>query len=223
MAIKATNQNAIQRVITAAALGAFFWITFFYCPAYVFSLMLALILQIIIVAEWKNIFPISSILFWTILPFYPIAPFCMLIYLNGSPEYRILLVYLFMIVFSFDSGSYIIGKIYGKHKIIPSISPGKSWQGALGGYCIATIIFIFITSNYQAAINWQTTCLLSAIICTIAFAGDIFESYLKRAAHIKDSSNLLPGHGGFLDRFDAVMAVAVFFFFFKKNLILLLK
>ena len=125
-------------------------------------------------------------------------------------------------VFSFDSASYFFGKLYGKHKIIPSISPGKSWQGAIGGYCMTTIIFIIVAFSQGSTMQWQTACLFSGIICAIAFAGDIFESYLKRSAGIKDSSNLLPGHGGFLDRFDAIMAVSIFFFLYRNSLITLL-
>ena len=216
------KNNAILRIITGITLGALFFITFFYCPPQIFSVLLSLILATIVTTEWKNIFPVTSVYFWVIMPLYPIAPFLMLIYLNESPMYRILILYLFIMVFTFDSASYVFGKIYGKHKIIPSISPGKSWEGALGGYCIATIILITIAWYFHASIHCLPACMLSAMICIIAFTGDIFESYLKRSAGIKDSGNLLPGHGGFLDRFDAAMAVSVFFFLCKNNLIKLL-
>ncbi|WP_252120588.1 phosphatidate cytidylyltransferase [Candidatus Chromulinivorax destructor] len=222
MQTTATKNNALLRIITGIVLGAIFCTTFFYCPSQLFSLLLASILTIIVIAEWKNIFPVNSVYFWAILPFYPIAPFCMLIYLNESPTYKILVLYLFILVFTFDSASYLFGKMYGKTKIIPSISPGKSWQGAIGGYCIATLVFIAISWNNNKYIDLQTACVVSACICIIAFAGDIFESYLKRCAKIKDSSNLLPGHGGFLDRFDAIMAVSVFFFYYKVYLLALL-
>lgn len=222
MQTTAPKNNALLRIITGMTLGIIFFGTFFYCSSQLFSLLLGTILGIIIVAEWKNIFPVNSLYFWAILPFYPIAPFCMLIYLNESPAYNILVFYIFLLVFTFDSASYVCGKIYGKTKIIPSISPGKSWQGAIGGYCITTVVFIAISWNSNKYIDLQTACVVSAYICIIAFAGDIFESYLKRCAKIKDSSNLLPGHGGFLDRFDAIMAVSVFFFYYKVYLLALL-
>lgn len=208
------NNNTTLRIITAIGLGAIFWTTFFYYPPHVFSILLMTILGIIVTIEWKNIFPVTSFYFWAIMPLYPIAPFLMLIDLNESAQYRILIVYLFAIVFCFDSASYAVGNIYGKHKIIPSISPGKSWQGAWGGYCATTILIIITTD-----ISWYKACLLSLVVCSLAFAGDIFESYLKRSAKIKDSGHLLPGHGGFLDRFDAVMAVAVFFYVWKNSLL----
>ena len=216
----AIKSNAALRIITAIAIVTLFTTTFFLCPPIIFSLILCAILGIITTIEWKNLFSPSSFLFWAIMPLYPVAPFLLLIALNESPDHRILLFYLFVLVFSFDSASYIFGKLFGKHKIIPSMSPGKSWEGAIGGYCITTIILIAIASNNSSQFSLQNIYLLSAIICSLAFAGDIFESYLKRSAGIKDSGNLLPGHGGFLDRFDAVMFVSFFFFIYKNKLIL---
>jgi len=216
MVTKVIKNNAILRIITAIIIAFLFSTTFFYCDPRIFSLLLIIILGIILTTEWKNIFLPSSLLFWAIMPLYPVTPFLLLIALNESIIYRILIFYIFLIVFTFDSASYIIGNLYGQHKIIPSISPGKTWEGALGGYCITTFMVIFIT-NYQSL---ASLCLLNFIICTLAFAGDIFESYLKRLAKIKDSGNLLPGHGGFLDRFDAVIFVSYFFFFYKNNLLI---
>ena len=215
--------NVILRVLTAIAIATLFTTTFLLCPPIIFSLILSTILGIIVTVEWKNIFPPSHMLFWLVMPFYPITPFLLLIALNQSPAHRILLFYLFLLVFTFDSASYVVGKLFGKHKIIPSISPGKSWEGAIGGYYITTVILIALTSNSSSQISVQAICLLSAIICFLAFVGDIFESYLKRSAGIKDSGNLLPGHGGFLDRFDAIMFVSLFFFFYKNSLMTLLK
>ena len=211
------SNNAILRGITAIIIVTFFWVTFFYCSPHLFSITLGTILGIILTTEWKNIFKVSDPLFWIIMPLYPITPFFLLMYVNESPDYRILLLYLFIIVSVFDTASYIFGTVWGKHKIIPSISPGKTWEGALGGYLTTTIVCFMITFHHT--ISWHATCLLSLIICTLAFAGDIFESYLKRSADIKDSGNLLPGHGGFLDRFDAIMFVSFFFFAYKDYLI----
>ncbi len=223
MVTEAIKNNAGLRIMTAIAITILFTSTFFHCPPPIFSFLLGTILAIIITVEWKNLFSPSSIWFWIIMPLYPVTPFCMLIALNESPVHRNLLFYLFMLVFSFDSASYIFGKLLGKHKIIPSISPGKSWEGALGGYCITTLILIMIVLKNESQISLQDLGLLSAIICLLALSGDIFESYLKRSAGIKDSGNLLPGHGGFLDRFDAVMFVSVFFFCYRNSLIAILK
>ena len=214
------NQNSVTRAITAFFLATGFYLLFFYCPPIALSIILMNIMFIMI-AELKNILGYSK-KFFTLLPFYPIAPCLILIYFNQTPEYQILLSYLFIIVFSFDTASYLVGsacsKFWTTNKIVPAISPGKSWEGACGGFLMTTLLLLALTKSY----TWQI-CLLNAIICIIAFAGDIFESSLKRSANIKDSGTLLPGHGGFLDRFDAILLVSYFFFIFKDYLLTILK
>ena len=157
---------------------------------------------------------------WVVLaPFYPILPCIILIYFNQTPAYKYLLLYLFALVFKFDTGSYLAGKLCSKfwttHKIIPAVSPGKSWEGACGGYLLTTTVLMFLAHTT----SWHIYA-LSAVICTIAFAGDIFESALKRSANIKYSGTILPGHGGLLDRFDAILFVSYFFFIFKNYLVM---
>jgi len=215
------SHNSRLRAITAIFLVTGLWSLFFYCPPIFFS-MAIFIAMLIILHELKNMLGFSQ-KFLLLAPLYPIIPCFMLIYLNQSPEYKILLYYLFILVFTFDSASYLAGKTYGKFwtttKIVPKISPGKSWQGACGGYLITTSLLLMILTAQEKKINEWDIDLLSAMICTIAFAGDIFESYLKRSANIKDSGTILPGHGGLLDRFDAILFVSYFFFIFKDYLV----
>ncbi|MBV8660566.1 MAG: phosphatidate cytidylyltransferase [Candidatus Dependentiae bacterium] len=214
------SENSIARAITAIMIVAILSFLFFYCPPIIFSIVLFFMMCIMII-ELKNMMPLS-IKFFTLVPLYPILPCIILIYFNQSPQYKILLYYLFLIVFSFDSACYLTGKIYSKFwnstKIIPSISPGKSWEGFFGGYIITTSLLLIIMKLQNKNFTWDSI-LLSTIICIIAFAGDIFESYLKRSANVKDSGTILPGHGGLLDRFDSILAVTIFFFFFKNDLI----
>jgi len=214
--------NFIVRIITAAILGFSFWTLFFYCPPFIFSGLLIIALGCMLY-ELKQILLNSPQFFLIIAPVYPIIPCLILIYFNQSSCYKILLYHLFIIVFTFDSASYIFGKIYSKiwitHKIIPSISPGKSWQGAIGGYITTIILTVFIRSSDLAS-SFLSSLFVSTIICVVAFAGDIFESYLKRSAGVKDSGKLLPGHGGFLDRFDSILFVSYFFFIFRKSLLM---
>lgn len=211
------SQNSKLRAITAIFLVASLWAMFFYLPPIILSITIIIALCIML-QELKNMVP-SSHKFLTLALFYPIAPCLFLIYFNQTPEYKILLLYLFALVFTFDSASYLAGKVCSKfwttHKIIPTISPGKSWEGACGGYIVTTILLCMIIYN----LSWQIY-LLSAAICIIAFLGDIFESYLKRSANIKDSGTILPGHGGLLDRFDAILFVSYFFFIFKNYLVM---
>ncbi|MBR7798498.1 phosphatidate cytidylyltransferase [Undibacterium fentianense] len=128
-----------------------------------------------------------------------------------------LLLSVLAIVWVADIGAYFVGKAIGKRKLAPSISPGKSWEGAIGGACLvlgfATLcVFLPMLSNtfpaklysHQGAV---VTVLIMLLIATASVIGDLFESLLKRRIGMKDSSHLLPGHGGVLDRIDALIPV----------------
>lgn len=213
------SSNALQRIITGLLLVSGLWTAFFYCPPFVLSAIILGAMSIMLV-ELKNMV-VSRKHYFLLAVFYPIIPCLLLVAFNQTPSYRALIGYIFLLVFTFDSASYLAGKFCSKlwstHKIIPAISPGKSWEGFCGGLFATTGFMVCITKN----MNWHT-CLLSLIICSIAFSGDIFESYLKRSAGIKDSGTMLPGHGGLLDRFDAILFVSYFFFIFRNHLITIL-
>lgn len=111
------------------------------------------------------------------------------------------------IVWSADSGAYFFGVRFGKHKLAPRISPGKSWEGFFGGLfaslvlAIAALWLLGLSSSSLPALIGLTT-----VTALFSVAGDLFESLLKRHAGIKDSSDLIPGHGGVLDRLDSLLA-----------------
>tara|TARA_B100000676_G_C17401530_1_gene495220 strand:+ start:174 stop:548 length:375 start_codon:yes stop_codon:yes gene_type:complete len=110
------------------------------------------------------------------------------------------------IVFATDTGAYTVGKMFGKHKLIPSISPNKTWEGAIGGYIVGTLIGGGII--YILNIHFSTS-LIVLLVCPItAIIGDIIESQIKRKLSVKDMSNILPGHGGILDRIDSILFTA---------------
>jgi len=213
------NSTFIKRVITGIFIGLIFWGVYFYLPPLYFSLFLLAILGLIIVFEWTRFFTVAKPMFWILMPFYPIAPFALLIALNHQPLYRELLLILFVLVFSFDTGGYIIGHLCGKHTIAPTISPNKTWEGIIGGYLFACAGLALIIFERDYTKPWWLMALLAAIVCTLSFIGDLFESWLKRRARIKDSGTMLPGHGGFLDRFDGIMFAVFFFYLFKDLLI----
>jgi phosphatidate cytidylyltransferase len=133
-----------------------------------------------------------------------------------SPLY---LLSVMAIVWAADIFAYFSGKAFGKHKLAPSISPGKSWEGAIGGgiavLVIATLVIVFAGDalantfpvRVQASLGWAATYAILILIVAASIVGDLFESQLKRRAAMKDSSNLLPGHGGVLDRIDALVPV----------------
>ena len=124
----------------------------------------------------------------------------------------ILLIFIFMWVF--DTFSYIVGKLFGKHAIIPEISPGKTWEGLLGGMFGLMILTYLLNSADLLPFRYKFTGFLLAVVLGIfAFMGDMFESKLKRTAGVKDSGTILPGHGGILDRIDSFLFVVPAFYF----------
>ena len=133
-----------------------------------------------------------------------------------------LLLYVFLLVWGADSGAYFFGRALGKHKLAPKVSPGKSWEGALGGLFTSGVIafaFLQATPNDVFGRTLETMPFIAVSVATVAISvlGDLAESMFKRQAGIKDSSNLIPGHGGILDRVDSLTAAIPFFatmFFF---------
>ena len=127
------------------------------------------------------------------------------IYIWGGSE--IILKILF-VTWTFDSFAYIIGVKFGKNKILPSISPKKSWEGFIGGMIITIILtFLYYQYNEEGFINYL---LMAIIIPFLATLGDFIESAYKREAGVKDSGNLIPGHGGMLDRMDSLLITISF-------------
>ena len=108
-----------------------------------------------------------------------------------------------------DTGAYFVGKQFGKHKLAPRISPGKSIEGAIGGL-VLVIIYLVILKYFNLAdylITYSMAFKFATILTVISIAGDLFESWLKRVAGVKDSGSILPGHGGVFDRIDSLIAV----------------
>jgi phosphatidate cytidylyltransferase len=113
-----------------------------------------------------------------------------------------------------DIGAYFTGKALGKHKLAPRVSPGKTWEGAIGGVLAATV-WVLLSIQWQGSFGAVladhypvvAVTLIVVFLAALSIVGDLFESLLKRRAGVKDSSRLLPGHGGILDRIDALLPV----------------
>lgn len=101
-----------------------------------------------------------------------------------------------------DSGAYFFGKQFGKKKLAPTISPGKTWEGFLGALFVVSSFSIAMT--YFGFVNSYTAIFFFNLILVLSVEGDLFESYIKRMAKVKDSGDLIPGHGGVLDRIDSL-------------------
>ena len=115
---------------------------------------------------------------------------------------------LILVVIATDVGAYFTGRAIGGPKIAPSIRPSKTWAGLLGGMVLASIVLATFAGFGVIRIDWPSAAVIGACLAVAAQAGDFFESWMKRRAGVKDSGNLLPGHGGLLDRLDGLLAVA---------------
>lgn len=116
-----------------------------------------------------------------------------------------LLMYLLLLIWTADSGAYFAGRAFGRHKLAPVISPGKSIEGVAGGL-LACAVLAYFGASYFAIQSVAVFMLMSLFVAFVSVYGDLFESLMKRRAKVKDSGNILPGHGGMLDRIDSLIA-----------------
>lgn len=122
---------------------------------------------------------------------------------------------LLVLIWVADIAAYFAGRAFGKAKLAPRVSPGKTWAGAIGGM-VAAALWMVISANWPGSFaadvlqrgGWVATAALGVALAALSIVGDLFESLLKRRAAVKDSSQLLPGHGGVYDRIDALLPVA---------------
>jgi len=120
-------------------------------------------------------------------------------------DYRRVIVLLFLI-WSADIGAYFAGKTFGKHKLAPAISPGKTWEGWAGG-AVLTLIMGWALGYLIPELPLAHRLVAAAVVAVFGPLGDLAESMLKRSVDVKDSGTIMPGHGGLLDRFDAFLFV----------------
>ncbi|MGZ4116775.1 MAG: phosphatidate cytidylyltransferase [Bacteroidia bacterium] len=157
--------------------------------------------------------PFRNIAFTVLGIVYVAVPFSLLNYLvtyNGHYSYELMFGF-FFILWCNDSGAYLAGSAFGKRKLFPRVSPGKSWEGSIGG-AIASYIVVFIISKWYTSVDIVDWVVIAAILIVIGTLGDLVESLFKRSINVKDSGTLLPGHGGILDRFDSLLMAVPFVF-----------
>jgi phosphatidate cytidylyltransferase len=142
----------------------------------------------------------------------PLGSFVALHAMAGRESVMLLLV---TIVVS-DSAQYFTGRWFGRHKLSPAISPKKTLEGALGGFLIAPAVMAIVAHWWLPGRSTGWLLLVGLAIVGLGIAGDLFESLLKRSAGVKDSSALIPGHGGVLDRIDAMLFAAPVFYVLLK-------
>ena len=166
----------------------------------------------------KKEMPFQNIALTILGIFYIVLPLALLNVLNsksvvhffGFPAY---LTGYFILIWFNDTGAYLYGKQFGKHKLFERISPKKTWEGAVAGFVISiltSIGFSFLV-NEISLVDWLV---LACLVVVFGNMGDLAESMLKRSLNVKDSGDILPGHGGILDRFDAIFISAPFVFLY---------
>jgi phosphatidate cytidylyltransferase len=127
-----------------------------------------------------------------------------------------LLSFFFLVIMGSDTGAYYVGRAFGKHKLAPSISPGKTWEGAVGGL-VASLLMATLAHYWffrDLPLKWALP--LAATMSVVGIFGDLAESALKRGAGAKDAANILPGHGGLLDRLDSLLFNAPVIYYFGR-------
>lgn len=145
---------------------------------------------------------------WAIAGFaYCAVPAVALLWVRGWDDQRLnLLLWVFIVTWATDIGAYFAGRAFGRNKLAPSISPGKTVEGLIGGVIAAALLGgVWVYWKGLGAPLYA----LAPLFAAAAQAGDLFESWMKRRAGVKDSGNWLPGHGGILDRLDGLAPVAV--------------
>jgi phosphatidate cytidylyltransferase len=187
--------------------------------AYLLFIFPLLVLLVVLELFRKSEFPVTNFAFSVMGIVYVVIPFAMLNFFayDDAAYYAtveiegyqyILLLAFFVIQWSNDTGAYVTGKAFGKHKLFERISPNKTWEGAIGGGVFALLAgFIFAYTTDSNILHWLVISLLIVVFGTL---GDLTESQIKRSVGVKDSGNILPGHGGILDRFDGVLFSAPF-------------
>jgi len=203
------NKNSKQRtakLLTYIVLVFGIYTAIFYVPLLIYVLASALIFiamrELINAAHLGGIHPV-----WVLMISGPILYFFACFLLETPSQLQL---YTFFIVVHFDGFSQVTGENLGKHKLIASISPAKTWEGMIGGSLIAILAGICIFSYTDFGNSFSEIIRLTCIIIISALAGDLIASWFKRRCGLKDYSNLIPGHGGVLDRFDSFfMAGAV--------------
>jgi phosphatidate cytidylyltransferase len=165
----------------------------------------------------RNALFLGDFVFTTVPVLYVALPLASIILLRDGPAGLQWVILAFAATFALDTGAYAVGRLIGQHKMAPSISPGKTWEGAAGGFLAAigaTIGLVVLLDDITTA-YWQAA-VLGAGIGVVGQLGDLAESKLKRVAKVKDSGILIPGHGGLLDRLDSLVLVFPLVYYASK-------
>ena len=162
---------------------------------------------------WSNSLVIKLLFaFFTLVPFFiSMIELRSINYTLNTYTGAVWLLYVFVVVWATDTGAYFVGRTLGKRKLAAKVSPGKTIEGFLGGVGSAILISIFVYLTGYFQLSFTAFILSSLLAILVSVLGDLTESMFKREAGIKDSGNLIPGHGGILDRIDSLTAAVPMF------------
>ena len=161
---------------------------------------------------WSNIAIKLFFAFFTLFPFFiSVIVLRSIDYQSNCYTGAILLLYIFVLVWATDTGAYFAGRTFGKRKLAPKVSPGKTVEGFIGGVSVALLISLIVYYSNLFNIKLYVFFISSFFAILASVLGDLTESMFKREAGIKDSGNLIPGHGGILDRIDSLTAAVPIF------------
>ena len=197
------SANFITRTITAIILLSVA-ITVFFLGSWAVDFLIISI-ALLSCRELYNLIKSYRITYLLLATIMIIIPYSALIYLYSSNQN--MLIWLMLCIWTTDISAYCFGKKYGNKKIFPTISPNKTWAGLIGAIIMSSICGIIVTYIFHLPSSFL---FLGGIIAVIAQIGDFFESLIKRIYKASDSSSLLPGHGGILDRMDGIIFTAPF-------------
>ncbi len=177
-----------------------------------------LLIEIVIASRFKKVDAVRRNLTLSYGAFAVLAV-TMLPYILTADKGRELLTFGILVVFAADTGAYFVGRAFGKRKMAPNVSPGKTWEGFAGGV-VAVLIATWALSNLLS-LDFSVVIIASigAAIVVLGVAGDLGESWIKRLSGVKDSGGIIPGHGGLMDRLDALAPNFVFIYFIDRWLV----
>ncbi len=209
-----------QKTIGLLIGGLFFLLTFLNTKGIVSINLFGIFVSILFIVPAAELYRrknnalenIAITLFGIVYVIYPLSLFNYFVFPN-FPDNSIydptLLIFLFIIIWAFDSGAYFFGVTFGKHRLFERISPKKSWEGFFGGWFLAVVFALGMNYYFPKFEPWFMVLFATTIVIT-GTIGDLVESMIKRNAGIKDSGKFLPGHGGLLDRFDSIIFASPF-------------
>jgi phosphatidate cytidylyltransferase len=221
LAIKADSSPQVVLGLFAAAL---LFISCFAANYFAFTsgfLLFGMLLILIPIFELyrKKKNPFTNIAFTILGILYVALPFSLLNYMAFPLEdqefhFQIILG-VFIMIWANDTGAYIVGVNFGKHRLFERISPKKSWEGSIGG-AVITLAVAYLYSLFSHDLSLVLWLIIAVLVFIFGSLGDLVESLFKRCISIKDSGKILPGHGGVLDRFDAILLVSPMVFIFLE-------